>query len=145
MFDVSALGFSARVIASRTFPQGFTITEFADDGDPFDSPAVEIATMTMNLNGAGVKSATPTPVKLTLNVIPMSDADQNLSVIFNANRPAAGKLTAGDVITIVAAYPDGRQIVYTRGIMTEGAASAGVASAGRFKSQSYSFVFEQVV
>ena len=40
MYDISAIGVSVRLIASLTFPVGFTITEFADDADPFALPAI---------------------------------------------------------------------------------------------------------
>lgn len=142
MFDLSAIGVSVRVIASRTFPVGFTITEFADDADPFDIPNIDIATPTLNVNGELVRVSTPTPIVITLNAIPHSDADNNLAIIFEANRATRGKRHAGDIITLTGIYPTGQTVSLTNGVMTNGAPGTGVASAGRVKSKAYTFAFE---
>ena len=41
--DITAFGLKVRVIASNSFPAGFTVTQFADDGDPFDIPSIKMA------------------------------------------------------------------------------------------------------
>lgn len=144
MYDTSAIGTSLRVIGSVSFPSGFTITEFADDTDPFDFPAIDIATPGMNINGDLVVYSAPTPLTVTLNVIPGSDADKNLSVIFEANRAAKNKRHARDIITIVASYPDGSTVTVSEGKMTNGMPASSPASAGRIKSKSFSFAFQNL-
>ena len=59
MQDISASGISLLVRGSVTFPNGFTVTQFADDADPFDLPALEIAATAMNLNGELVTCRPP--------------------------------------------------------------------------------------
>lgn len=144
MYDISAIGVSARVIASLTFPVGFTITEFADDADPFDLPAIDIATPSMNVNGDLLVYSAATPINITLNVIPGSEADNNLSVIFEANRPGKNKRHAGDIITIVANYPDGASLMLSEGKMTNGVPGNSPASAGRIKSKAFTFAFQNL-
>lgn len=142
MQDVSATGFTLVLKASETFPNGFTITEVADDADPFDIPAVEIASTAMNVNGDLVTWSSPQPMNATVNVIPASEADKNLSILWDANRAARGKRHARDIITLVASYPDGSTKTFSEGKMTSGMPGGSVASGGRIKSNAYVFAFQ---
>lgn len=141
-YDVSGTGFSLTVKASVTFPQGFTISAFADDADPWDAPAVDIATPSMNVNGDLVVFSAPQPLTRTLNVIPGSEEDNNLSILLEANRVGKGKRSARDVITIVAAWPDGSTETLGNGKMTNGMSGKSLASSAKIKSRSYAFAFE---
>lgn len=70
--DISGFGLEATLIAIPSFPTGITITEFADDADPFDLPEIQITDTAMTLNGDLVNWSTPVPINLTMNVIPGS-------------------------------------------------------------------------
>lgn len=142
MQDVSATGFTLVLKASQTFPNGFTISEVADDADPFDIPAVEIASTAMNVNGDLVTWSSPQPMNATVNVIPASEADNNLAILWDANRAARGKRHARDIITLVASYPDGSTKTFSEGKMTSGMPGGSVASGGRIKSNAYVFAFQ---
>lgn len=142
MQDISATGFTLVLKASQTFPNGFTISEVADDADPFDIPAVEIASTAMNVNGDLVTWSSPQPMNATVNVIPASEADKNLSILWDANRAARGKRHARDIITLVASYPDGSTKTFSEGKMTSGMPGGSVASGGRIKSNAYVFAFQ---
>lgn len=144
MYDTSAIGIALRCVASESFPAGFTITEFADDADPFDIPAIDIATPAMNVNGDLVVFSAPTPITITISVIPGSDADNNLAVIFEANRAAKNKRHARDEITLVGTYPDGSSLKLSEGKMTNGMPGNSPASAGRIKSKTYTFAFQNL-
>lgn len=143
-YDVSATGLSIVIRASITFPSGFSITAFADDADPFDIPDIAIATAAMGLNGDLITFSSPTPITPTLNVIPGSPEDQNLSILYNANRAARGRRVARDIITIIGTYPDGSTTTLTQGKMTSGNPGKSVASAGRIKTKAYTFAFEDI-
>lgn len=144
MQDISATGISLLIRASNTFPNGFTVTQFADDADPFDLPSLEIAATVMNLNGELISWSAPQPINPTINVIPGSEDDNNLATLFEANRAAQGKTVARDIITIVANYPDGSTVTVSNGKMVSGFPGKSVASAGRLKSKSYTFAFQDL-
>jgi len=144
MFDVSATGLSLTISASVTFPSGFTFTEFADDADGWDAPAIDIATTAMNLNGDLIVYSSPVPLLRTVNAIPGSPGQRNLAIIYEANRVAKGKRSARDIITVVANYPDGSTETLSLGKMTNGMPGKSVASAGRIKSQAYTFAFQDL-
>lgn len=144
MQDISATGISLLIKASVTFPNGFTVTQFADDADPFDLPSLEIAATAMNVNGVLVTWSSPQPINPSLNVIPGSEDDNNLATLFEANRAAQGKTVARDIVTIVANYPDGSTVTLSNGKMINGFPGKSVASAGRMKSKAYSFMFQDI-
>jgi hypothetical protein len=141
-YDVSGTGFSLTVKASVTFPQGFTVSAFADDADPWDAPSLDVATLSMNVNGDMVAFSAPQVLTRTVNVIPGSEDDNNLSILYEANRVGKGKRSARDVVTIVANWPDGSTETLGGGKINTGMSGKSLASAGKIKSRSYGFGFE---
>ena len=144
MNDISVFGLRVQLQASETFPSGITLTQFADDADPFDTPSMQIRDKAMGVNGDLIAWAKATPISLTLAVVPNSDDDRNLAVLFDANRVGKGKQGARDVINITAVYPDGSTVSFTQGVITDGMPANSPSSAGRFKSKTYAFAFENV-
>lgn len=142
MQNVSGLGLRLRLIASVTFPAGITITQFADDADPFDLPSQQLADKAMGMNGDLVIWSKANPALVTVNVIPDTEDDRNLSVLAEANRAGRGRSTARDVITLIGVYPDGRSVTLSPGAITDAAPGNSVSSAGRMKSKPYGFAFE---
>lgn len=140
--DVSGFGAQVQIRASVTFPQGIVISQFADDADPFDFPSVQIGDKAMGLNGDLITWSKANPLLTTVNVIPNSEDDINLSLLLEANRVGKGKASARDVITIVAVYPNGATLTLTEGAITDGPPGNSIASAGRLKSKAYQFAFE---
>ena len=140
--DVSGFGIRLNVIASSTFPVGFQVTQFADDADPFDIPAIQIADKAMGLNGDLIVWSTANPILVTINVIPGTDDDKNLAILLEANRVGRGKTSAQDAVTMTAIYPSGAPLTLTAGRITDGPTGSSVASAGRLKSKAYMFGFE---
>jgi hypothetical protein len=144
MNDISAFGLRVQVIASETFPSGITITQFADDADPFDTPSMQIRDKAMGINGDLITWSKANPIGVTLSVVANSDDDINLGVLFEANRTGKGKNGARDTVDITVVYPDGRTTSFTQGAITDGMPANSAASAGRFKSKAYVFTFENV-
>lgn len=142
--DISGFGLRLRCIASNTFPAGFDITQFADDNDPFDLPSQQIAGSAMGLNGDAIYWATAAVITVNVAVVPGSTDDVNLSVLFENNRVSRGKKGTRDTITLVALYPDGSSVTLAGGRITNGIPAKGVASAGRLKTKTYSFAFENM-
>lgn len=142
--DVSGFGLVVNCIASNTFPVGFNISEFADDADPFDIPAITILDKAMGLNGDLITWSKATPIDITIAVINGSDDDINLGIVFEANRVGSGKSSARDMIKVTAVYPSGATITLSKGKMTTGMPGSSVASAGRQKTKSYQFTFQNI-
>lgn len=141
-YDISGTGFTLTIKFSNTFPQGVQITAFADDADPWDAPSLDIATPSMNVNGDLVTYSTPQALLRTINLLPGSEDDTNLSIAYEANRVGRGKRSARDIVTIVANWPDGSTETLSNGKMTTGMSGKSLASAGRMKSRSYGFAFQ---
>lgn len=140
--NITGFGTVITLIASVTFPVGFTITQFADDADPLSFDAVRIADTGMGVNGDLLKWARATPLPMALNVIPGSPDDINLQILADANRVGQGKNGADDVITATIVYPDGSVVIMKGGVMTDGQFGRGISSAGRQKTKAYAFAFE---
>lgn len=144
MHDISGFGLVINVVASNTFSSGFTVTQFSDDGDPFDAPSIQIADKAMGLNGDLITWSKATPTNVTINVIPGSEDDQNMAALLEANRVGKGKTSARDVITMSTIYPDNSSVTLTEGRITDGQPTKSTASSGRHKTKAYSFTFENV-
>ncbi len=140
--NISGFGLSIRLVASVTFPAGITLTQFSDDTDPFDIPSIQIADKAMGINGDLITWSKANPIITTMGFIPDSQDDINLSIILEANRVAKNKTSAFDSITLTGIYPDGSSVTLANGTITDGMPANAVASAGRLKSKTYSFVFE---
>lgn len=145
MQDVSATGVKITVITVPTYPQGFEVSEFADNADPLDFPPTQIADYGMGVNGDLVTWTRPVPLEITLNVIPNTDADKNLGILYDMNRAAKGKISAQDLVTLVASYPDGTRKIFSNGKLISGVPANGVSSDGRIKTKEYKFVFENKI
>lgn len=142
MTDISGFGLRVVLRASVTFPQGITITQFADDADPLDNPTAELAQAAVGLNGDLVSWGSAQPQTLVLNVLPRMDDDANLNVLARANVTSKGARPARDVITATVIYPDGRVVTLSQGVILSAVLAPGVASGGRIKTRPYTFAFE---
>lgn len=145
MNDISGFGLRINLVASQTFPAGIVITQFADDTDPADMASIQVRDKAMGLNGDLITWSKATPLPLVIAVVPGDEDDQNLATLLEANRVGKGKQGALDVITATIIYPDGSVNQYTEGVITDGVAGKAVSSAGRIKTTTYTFAFENRV
>lgn len=145
MHNVSATGIKMRLVASLTFPAGFDITQFSDDGDPLNSENLAIAETAPALNGDLVAWSKPNVIPFTVSVLPDTDEDRNLSILWNVNRIGKNKVAVQDVITIVVTYPNGDQKILSSGVMVSGPALNSGTSEGRLKTKEYEFSFESII
>lgn len=143
--DVSGTGTLVALKASTTFPNLLVISQFADDSDPLDMPALQIADTAMGLNGDLLKWAKAVPIAMTLNVVPGSADDLNLQILGDANRVGQGKVSAKDNITATITYPDGSIVILNKGIIKSYMPGNSIASSQRLKTKSYVFEFESKV
>lgn len=145
MQDISAVGTSATIFATATFPAGFTVTAWADDANPIEVETLQLGDTGMGVNGDLVVWSTPNPIRLTLRPIPNTDADANLQLLVSANRVAKNKAAVQDIITLAVNYPDGTVVTFTNGKILTGTPALGVASNARLQTREYQFVFENQV
>jgi hypothetical protein len=142
--DISGYGLIVQLVATSTFPFGLSLTQFADDADPFDFASIKIAEAAMGLNGDLLTWSTANPIPLTLSLVPNSEDDVNMSILFENNRVGRGKASVQDIITISGIYPNGKKITLSQGKLTDGMPGNSVASAGRLKTKTYIFAFENL-
>jgi len=142
MQDISAYGVRVSLIASNTYPNGVTITEFSDDTDAIDVPVLQIADSAMGINGDLITWSKANPIKFTISVLPNTVNDRILGILFEANRPGKGKIGSRDIITLNINYPAGNFVQLVKGVITEGFPFSGAQSTGRLKTKTYSFSFE---
>jgi hypothetical protein len=145
MENIGGFGLEVVIYASVTFPDGLVITQFADDADALDSPAIQISDKAMGLNGDLIVWKKAAPIIVSVNVIPGSDDDINLQVLAEANRTGRGKRPVNDVINLTASYPAGQITNLTSGTITDAVMVNSVTSAARMKTKNYAFVFENKV
>lgn len=144
--NISIFGLSIAIQASNTFPQGFVVTEFADDADPLESPDMAIADKGMGINGDLMVWQKPAVIEVTIAVIPNSQADKNLSILAEANRMSKTKGRVPlDKVTMTAIYQDGRTITLSQGMILSAMFVNGGQSSGRLTTRKYHFCFEDRV
>jgi hypothetical protein len=141
--DISGFGSELALFASTTFPNSILITEFADDADPADSPSIQIRDKAMGLNGRLITWGKAIPVGLTINVIPNSDDDINLDLLFSSNQVALGRRPVFDVIDATMMYAGGSSSTdFNNGATTDYMPANSIASSARLKSKPYVFAFQ---
>lgn len=143
--DVTGTGLKVNIVAVPTFPLGIDITQFADDQDAINFGDQDIAETAMGLNGDLVVWGKPSSINITLSVIPGSDDDKNLGILFDMNRIAKNKVSARDMITMTVSYPDKDPKTYTNGKLIGGPAGDTVSSSARLQSKQYRFAFENKI
>ena len=141
MTNISAFGYVITIIASNTFPVGFTVTQGASDGDPLDMPSVKIGDLVLGVNGDPISWNKAVPLPMTLSVIPGGLDDINLGILANANRVSQGKSSAQDVVTATVVYPNGSVVTLTQGAITDAPFGNSLSSEGRIKTRQYGFLF----
>lgn len=140
--DISAMGLKVTIVAVPSYPVGFTITQFADDGDSLNIPDMTIMQSGMGVNGDLVVWRTATPCNVTLNVIPGTEDCNNLENLFKLNITQKNKIASKDLITMSIEHADGSVSMLTNGYIVAGKPVQDYSSNGRAKSRSFSFVFE---
>lgn len=76
-FDISAVGTIISILPTDG-GKACIITNFSDEGTPFDAPDVDASTNRKNLNGTMISSRTPSVYPMSITVIPGSYEDDYL-------------------------------------------------------------------
>lgn len=141
MNNVGTNGLYAYMIASKTMPVGFKISQFADDADSIQIHEAQTGTAVLDLNGRIVSYASAVPLTVSLAVIANSAEDQILAVLYNANRAAVTSKLAHDSISVVISFPNGGIRTFVKGRIISGVASSSATAEGRMPGNIYTFAF----
>ena len=96
MIDISAVGAFVRItFKGDGNDRGWSITEFSDEGTPFECPDVDLSTNQKNLNGQMISSRTPSVYTVSVTVIPNSADD-----IFLTRHAQEAALQPGNITPI---------------------------------------------
>lgn len=141
MFDISGFGTSISIVALKSFPVGFTVSDFADDIDPIVAEDVEPTGWELLYDGSVFTFDKAAPIKLTLGVIAGSQDDINLKILLQSRKASTKLLPFDDNTSAVITYPDGGRVILSNGALISGPLVDGIQSAGRKKGNAFSFVF----
>lgn len=148
--DISTVG--AKIVFSGGLK--CTITEFSDEGTPFDAPDVDASTNAKNLNGEMISSRTPSVYPFSVTVIPGTAADAKLTAFFRKSLLQPGGIAAiGDlycncVVTFPEVYGSGesgaRSYTYTNCRAKSGPTGPSSSAEGRQSARTFTFEAEGV-
>lgn len=138
---ISGAGFSATLIANKTFPTGIDLIEFAKDSDPIDMPEIDVGELGMDVNGNPYAWFSAKTMEVTINLQGGTDTDKNMTILLNNNMPGRNKILAYDNITLVISYPQGYNYQFSNGIIKGGPPGVSIGSDASFKAKPYRFVF----
>lgn len=135
---------TAHIVGSITFPLGFDVEVKASDAAGFEFNNIDVTNEEVTPSGTVVFWKTPQPLSLTLNVTPGTEECRNLETLFNANRIAANKTSANDVITAVIQYDNGESVKLTNGHCKNYTPGFTVGQDGRTATKAFTFIFGNI-
>lgn len=155
MIDISAVG--AKVTFHPNTGVAFTVSEFSDEGTPFEASDVDLSTNAKNLNGEMISSRTPSVIPFAITVIPNSVSDHKLRSLAQKSLIQPGNNQASSVV-----YFTSVQVVFPANFTTDSGDAAGgktevtyhnvrfksaplgpsTSSEGRMAARTYSFEAE---
>lgn len=135
-YNISGTGAWAQVGAK-------TITEFADDNNPFEVEDLEVSGQGVNLQGTMVYWAKGALSKIKISVIPHSDSDEYLRTLLLRTKPTQNSTGIYDFQMTLMSGAGGKKRVFTGCVIMAGPPADGIASEGRLNSHTYTFVGEE--
>lgn len=153
--DISAVG--AKIVFSNLGGgAGLTISEFSDEGTPFDCPDVDVSTNAKNLNGEMISSRTPSVIPFSITVMPGSVADIRLRAAVAGSLIRPSNNTPNDVeyintVTITmplvttrggSAVAGSNTVTFSNVRIKSGPTGPSTSAEGRMSPRTYSFEAE---
>lgn len=154
MIDVSGVFPKVTIVSASVVPL-INVTHFADDSNPVDVEQIEVTGHAINVNGELVTWEKPTAYIASISVLCGTDDDNDLAILLEASHATSDKgFALAPTITM-------RQVIgkrnslgvvttddaasFTKGKIVSGRPSAAVDSDGKKLSNTYTFVFENMV
>ena len=141
MVNATGSGLVVSLTASTSFPNGISLTAFADDKDPFKIGELTVNEFAMGMNGDTVAFGKASGIPLSMALIENTDDDKKMQMILDANRIAKNKNSVQDVIEITQILPDGSKTTYKDGVLLTGTPGISITQNGRRETHNYTFMF----
>ena len=153
MIDISTVG--AKIDITFNDNKRKIITQFSDEGTPFECPDVDVSTNAKNLNGQMISSRTPSVYPVSITVIPGSQEDLFLqrrladAAIQPGNVKSIAALAISSLIVSIPAINESGEgssaIDYTfkNGRLKSGPMGPSTSAEGRMSARTYTFEFEK--
>jgi len=164
MIDISAVGaFVTLKMKGNGKYKGTTITEFSDEGTPFECPDVDLSDNRKNLNGQMISSRQPSVYTVSVTVIPGSRNDQDLSELAQQAALQPGSITPISDLIIdtlelnvpeidessaysgVAGRNKVRKYKWMNGRFKSAPTGPSTSAEGRMSARTYTFEFEKYI
>lgn len=154
MIDISTVGASVE-IESTGLNGAIRITQFSDEGTPFECPDVDLSDNRKNLNGQMISSRTPSVYSVSVTVIPGSIEDMELSrlaqkaALMPGNvSPIRDLIISKITLKLPAINESGvnsgsRTFVWTHGRMKTAPTGPSSSAEGRMAARTYTFEMER--
>ena len=153
MIDISTVG--AKIDITFNDNKRKIITQFSDEGTPFECPDVDVSTNAKNLNGQMISSRTPSIYPVSITVVPGSEEDMFLqsrlaeAAIQPGNVTSIAELEVSSLIVSIPAINESGEgshaIDYTfkNGRLKSGPMGPSTSAEGRMSARTYTFEFEK--
>ena len=153
MIDISTVG--AKIDIKFKDNKQKTITQFSDEGTPFECPDVDVSTNAKNINGQMISSRTPSVYPVSITVIPGSEEDMFLqrrlaeAAIQPGNVTSIAELAISSLIVSVPAIDESGEgshaidYTFTNGRLKGGPMGPSSSAEGRMSARTYTFEFEK--
>lgn len=153
MIDISTVG--AKIDITFKDNKRKIITQFSDEGTPFECPDIDVSTNAKNLNGQMISSRTPSVYPVSITVIPGSEEDLFLqrrlaeAAIQPGKVTSIGELEVSSLIVSIPAINESGEgssaIDYTfkNGRLKSGPMGPSSSAEGRMSARTYTFEFEK--
>lgn len=141
MIDISGFGTGITVIATTSFPTGFTLTQFADDEDPLNVENTEVSGYEKLYDGSIFTYDKTSPLLLSVGLIPNTEDDINMKILMQMRKSSVHLLPLPDTTSMVICYPDGGKVAMSQGTVLSGPLADSLTTQGRRKGNVYHFVF----
>lgn len=154
MIDISTVGASVE-IESTGLKKPICITQFSDEGTPFECPDVDLSDNRKNLNGQMISSRTPSVYSVSVTVIPGSTEDTELSKLAQKAALMPGNVSqikyliiSKITLKLPAINKSGvnsgsRTYVWTHGRMKTAPTGPSSSAEGRMAARTYTFEMER--
>ena len=153
MIDISTVG--AKIDITFKDNKRKIITQFSDEGTPFECPDVDVSTNVKNINGQMISSRTPSIYPVSITVIPGSEEDMFLqrrladAAIQPGNVRSIDELAVSSLIVSTPAIDESGEgshaidYTFTNGRLKSGPMGPSTSAEGRMSARTYTFEFEK--